>query len=88
MKRYVTLALAALAACDAPGGLEAPPAPSAERLGRPDIIVRAGSSIQTAVDAVGPGTVIQIEPGTYAEAIHISVPISRSSANGGGMALA
>ena len=75
MKRYVTLAaLAALAACDAPGGLEAPPAPSAERLGRPDIIVRAGSSIQTAVDAVGPGTVIQIEPGTYAEAIHISVP--------------
>src|SRR5437899_1784544 len=75
MKRYVTLAaLAALAACDAPGGLEAPPAPSAERVGRPDIIVHAGSSIQAAVDAAGPGTVIQIEPGTYAEAIHISVP--------------
>src|SRR2546422_3155009 len=75
MKRYVTLAaLAALAACDAPGGLEAPPAPSAERVGRPDIIVHAGSSIQAAVDAAGPGTVIQIEPGTYTEAIHISVP--------------
>src|SRR2546426_9665923 len=75
MKRYVTLAaLAALAACDAPGGLEAPPAPSAERVGRPDIIVHAGSSIQAAVDAAGPGTVIQIEPGTYAEAIHISLP--------------
>src|SRR5213596_75228 len=75
MKRYVTLAaLAALAACDAPGGLEAPPAPSAERVGRPDIIVHAGSSIQAAVDVAGPGTVIQIEPGTYAEAIHISVP--------------
>src|SRR5438876_3115865 len=75
MKRYVTLAaLAALAACDAPGGLEAPPAPSAERLRQPDIIVHAGSSIQAAVDAAGPGTVIQIEAGTYAEAIHISVP--------------
>src|SRR5436309_14860932 len=75
MKRYVTLAaLAALAACDAPRGLEAPPAPSAERVGRPDIIVHAGSSIQAAVDAAGPGTGIQIEPGTYAEAIHISVP--------------
>src|SRR5947199_5832893 len=75
MKRYVTLAaLAALAACDAPRGPEAPPAPSAERVGRPDIIVHAGSSIQAAVDVAGPGTVIQIEPGTYAEAIHISVP--------------
>src|SRR5213594_4484418 len=75
MKWYATLAaLAALAGCDAPGGLEAPSAPSAERVGRPDIIVHAGSSIQAAVDAAGPGTVIQIEPGTYAEAIHVSVP--------------
>src|SRR3989442_5284795 len=75
MKRYVTLAaLAALAACEGPGGPEAPPGRSNQRVGWPDIIVHAGSSIQAAVDAAGPGAVIQIEPGTYAEAIHISVP--------------
>src|SRR5690348_17601098 len=74
MKRYATLvALAALAACDVPGRLEAPLAPSAERMGRPDVIVHPGGSIQAAVDAASPGTVIQIEPGTYAEAIHVSV---------------
>ncbi len=75
MKRYATLAvLVALAACDAPGRIEAPLAPSAERMGRPDVIVHPGGSIQAAVNAAGPGTVIQIEPGTYAEAIHIAVP--------------
>src|SRR5437867_12789024 len=92
MKRYVTLAaLAALAACDAPRGLEAPPAPSAERVGRPDGIVHAGSSIQAAVDVAGPGTVIQIEPGTYAEAIHISVPhlalVGQRGREGAGVAM-
>src|SRR3989442_12811533 len=84
MKRYVTLAaLAALAACDAPGGLEAPPAPSNQRVGWPDIIVHAGSSIQAAVDAAGPGTVIQIEPGTYADS-HFGPPSRARRPTGAG----
>ena len=75
MKRYpLLMALVVVAACDAAGRIAAPPVPSAERLGRPDVIVHPGGSIQAAVAAAGPGTVIQIEPGTYAEAIHVSVP--------------
>jgi parallel beta-helix repeat protein len=75
MKRFVTFVLLlAVAGCDTPGRIAAPPELSADRLGRADIVVHPGESIQAAVDAAGPGTVIQIEPGTYAEAIHISVP--------------
>lgn len=36
------------------------------------IIVHAGTSIQAAVDAAQPGTLIKIEPGTYAEAIQVN----------------
>src|SRR5256712_13485079 len=61
-------------ACDAPGRIAAPRLPSAGLGGRAGVMVHAGGSIQAAVDAAGPGTVIQIEPGTYAEAIHVSVP--------------
>jgi len=86
MKRYVTLAaLAALAACDAPGGLEAPRRPPSGWAARHHRT--RGQLDPGAVDAA----VRDGHPdraGTYAEAIHISVPISRSSANGGGMALA
>jgi len=75
MKRFVPFVLLlAVAGCDTPGRIAAPPELSADRLGRADIVVHPGESIQAAVDAAGPGTVIQIEPGTYAEAIHISVP--------------
>ena len=68
------LALLLIAACDAPSRIAAPPALSVDRLGRPDIIVHAGGSIQAAVDAAHPGDAITIEPGTYAEAIHVVVP--------------
>lgn len=44
------------------------------RFGRPDAVVRPGQSIQAAVDAAGPGAVIHIKPGTYAEAVTISKP--------------
>ena len=74
MKRYAPLMLLVAAACDAPGRIAAPLAPSADRIARAGVIVHAGESIQAAVDAARSGTVIQIEPGTYAEAIHISVP--------------
>jgi parallel beta-helix repeat protein len=66
------LALLTLAACDPSTRVVAPPALSADRLGGPDIVVHAGGSIQAAVTAAAPGTVIRIEPGTYAEAIHVS----------------
>jgi pectin methylesterase-like acyl-CoA thioesterase len=72
MKRYAPLMLLVAAACDAPGRIAAPLVPSADRIGRAGVTVHAGESIQAAVDAAGPGTVIQIEPGTYAEAIHIA----------------
>src|SRR5262245_43411328 len=38
------------------------------------ILVHAGQSIQAAVDAALPGTTIRIEPGTYAEAVHVAKP--------------
>jgi len=47
------------------------PAPT-ER--RPDIVVHAGGSIQSAVNAANPGFVIQIEPGTYSEAVVVNKP--------------
>jgi parallel beta-helix repeat protein len=73
MDRFASvIALLALAACDAPNRLAAPPELSADRLGGADITVHAGGSIQAAVTAAAPGTVIRIEPGTYAEAIHVS----------------
>jgi parallel beta-helix repeat protein len=38
----------------------------------PDIVVHAGGSIQAAVDAANPGDIIQIEAGTYHEAIVVN----------------
>lgn len=49
-------------------------APLAHRFGGRDIVVPAGGSIQTAVDAAGAGSVIMIEPGTYGEAVTIDKP--------------
>ncbi len=75
MTRYAgVVALLLVAACDVPNRIAAPPALSADRFGHPDIVVHAGGSIQAAVDAARAGAVIEIEPGTYAEAIHVAVP--------------
>src|SRR4030095_16965015 len=38
----------------------------------PDIIVHAGGSIQSAVAAANPGQIINIEPGTYNEAVTVN----------------
>lgn len=38
----------------------------------PDIIVHAGQSIQAAVNAASPGSIIQIEPGVYNESIVVN----------------
>ena len=67
----VWLLVLALGACNAADRVAAP---SAERFGRPDIIVHPGTSIQAAIDAAAPGAVIRIEPGTYAEALTVSKP--------------
>jgi parallel beta-helix repeat protein len=40
----------------------------------PSITVHAGGSIQAAVNAAAPGTIIKIEPGTYREAILVNKP--------------
>ncbi len=70
----VVFALVVVAACDASNRIAAPPTLSADRFGRPDVVVHAGTSIQAAVNAAGAGAVIAIEPGRYAEAVHVSVP--------------
>ena len=70
--RYL-LALALVAACDAPDRVAAPPALSLDRIGRPAVVVHPGGSIQAAIDAAHPGDVIAIEPGTYMEAVHVAL---------------
>jgi len=54
---------------------------------KPDAIVTAGSSIQAAVDAASAGDMIQIQPGTYHEAIIVNKPglrlVGISSQSGG-----
>lgn len=76
MSRYAGVLLVLLvAACDGSDPLVGPaPELSADRFGRPDIIVHAGSSIQAAVDAAPAGAVIRVEAGTYAEAIVVNTP--------------
>lgn len=71
----VVCALLAIAACDTADGPMAPPTGlSADRFGRPDIVVHPGGSIQAAVAGAAPGTVIGIEPGTYREAVTVNTP--------------
>ena len=69
--RLAWLLVFALGACNAADRVAAP---SAERFGRPDIVVHAGTSIQDAIDAAAPGAVIRIEPGTYTEALIVTRP--------------
>jgi len=71
----VVCALLAIAACDTADGPIAPPTGlSADRFGRPDIVVHPGGSIQAAVAGAAPGSVIRIEPGTYREAVTVNTP--------------
>jgi len=70
--RLIVLLL--VAACDASGRLAEPPALSSDRVGPSTTVVHPGESIQAAVNAARPGDVIAIEPGRYAEAVHVMVP--------------
>ena len=64
--------LVTVTACRDAARLTAPPL--ADRLARADAVVPAGGSIQAAIDAAAPGSVIQISPGTYREALTIATP--------------
>jgi parallel beta-helix repeat protein len=73
MFRHLCVALIfTAAACQDAAHVTAPL--EADRIGRPGAIVPAGGSIQSAIDAAAPGTVIQISPGTYHEALTIAKP--------------
>lgn len=48
--------------------------PLAARFGSPDAVVPAGGSIQAALDAAGPGAVIHLSPGLYAQAVTVTQP--------------
>ena len=62
-----------LAACDgAPADRVAAPPVTAERFGIPNAVVPSGGSIQAAIDAAAPGSVILISPGTYHEALTVA----------------
>lgn len=72
------LALLLLAACDDLPPFDPPPdvpeQPAEFRLGKPAVVVSAGGSIQAAVDAALPGSVIHIEPGIYREGVTVTRP--------------
>ena len=92
MKRFVPFVLLlAVAGCDAPSRIAAPPELSADRLGRADIVVHPGESIQSAVNAAHGGDVIAIEPGTYAEGIQVDKPgltlVGRRGRDGAGVVI-
>jgi len=80
-----------IAGCDTSSRIAAPPALSADRFGHPAIIVHAGGSIQAAIDAARPGAVIEIEPGTYAEGLHVDKPglklVGRRGRDGAGVVI-
>jgi len=64
-----------LTACDAADRLAAPGDEfRATRFGRPDAVVPAGGSIQAALDAAGPGAVIHLSPGVYAQEVIVTYP--------------
>lgn len=73
----LTVALVSLGCGDEPTVVPADGAlgePSAALFGDAAIVVTAGSSIQAAVDAAAPKSVIHIEPGVYAEAVTVAKP--------------
>ncbi len=74
-RTLMVLCALAVAGCDAGDRL----APStdglqAARFGSPDVVVPSGGSIQAALDAVGPGAVIHLSPGVYAQAVIVTQP--------------
>jgi parallel beta-helix repeat protein len=74
-RTFILLCVLAVAACDAGDRL----APSddglrAARFGSPDVVVPAGGSIQAALDAAGPGAVIHLSPGVYAQEVTVTHP--------------
>lgn len=60
---------------------------AASRHHSPDLIVHCGGSIQAAVDAAETGSVIQIEPGTYSEAISVNKPGIQLIGSGDGVVI-
>src|SRR5256712_7280146 len=80
-----------IAGCDTSSRIAAPPTLSADRFGHPAIIVHAGGSIQAAIDAARSGAVIEIEPGTYAEGLHVDKPglklVGRRGSDGAGVVI-
>src|SRR5215475_9807944 len=53
----------------------------------PDVIVHTGSSIQAAINGAEAGTIIQIEPGTYSEAIVVNKPGIQLIGSGDGVVI-
>ena len=78
-------------ACDAPRRIVAPPVVVADRIASTHLVVHPGESIQAAVSAAAAGAVIEIEPGTYREAVHVAVPglrlVGRSGETGDGVVI-
>src|SRR5260370_42670528 len=74
-----------MGACDAPTAPQ-PLAlsPVADRVAAAGVLVRPGESIQAAIDAAAPGTVIRIAPGSYTEALTIRKPNLTLIGLGGG----
>ncbi len=73
------LALAAAAcgpASPTPNAATVPLDPAALAAARPDAVVQSGGSIQAAIDAAHPGSVIFVEAGAYAEALTVSKPLA------------
>jgi parallel beta-helix repeat protein len=66
--------------------------PPAQAVSAPSIEVHAGQSIQAAVNAAAPGTVIFLDPGTYKESITIAKPdiflVGLNQPGGGSVVLA
>jgi parallel beta-helix repeat protein len=78
-----------LAACAAPDNVAGPrltPSGAVTAAAAPKKVARVkpGMSIQAAVDAVGAGGIVQIEPGVYAEAVNVAVPDLHITGVGGG----
>jgi len=72
IRRWLFTLVPIIAACNA-DRITVPPV-TADRVSHPDVVVTSGGSIQQAIDAADPGTVIRIEAGTYHEALTVNQP--------------
>ncbi|HYS21234.1 MAG TPA: parallel beta-helix domain-containing protein [Gemmatimonadales bacterium] len=81
----LALTMAVIAACDTPTDPQPlAPSPVADRVAAAGVLVNPGGSIQAAIDAAAPGTVIRIAPGSYTEALTIKKPNLTLLGLGGG----